>query len=72
MKLNDLRMTGNVYNKIDADTWMTAPRLADTPVTSYLDINDLVLFDPKLTAVDEEDDQAVDLLDFFESLNNGR
>lgn len=64
MKLNDLRMTGNVYNRVDADTWMTVPRLADTPVTSFLDVNKLVLFDPALTEMDEENYTA-DLLEFF-------
>ena len=64
MKLDDLRMTGNVYNKVDADTWMTVPRLADTPVTSFLDVNKLVMFDPALTEIDE-DDYTPNLLEFF-------
>lgn len=67
MKLSDLRMTGNIYNRGDADTWMTIPHFSEIPQTSYLDVGRSVLFDAKLVEDDGDMDDQSDLTEFFES-----
>lgn len=67
MKLSDLRMTGNVYNRGDADTWMTIPHFSEIPQTSYLDVSRSVLFDTKLIEDDGTAEDPSNLTDFFES-----
>ena len=44
MKLLNSQMSGNAYNKADADTWMTAPKFAQTRKSSFLDVNSLTLY----------------------------
>ena len=71
MKLNDLRMTGNVYNKVDDSNFGVLPDSDygdiwpdGTIRHSYLNMRNMVLCDPKLTEIDESK-FTPDLHEFF-------
>ena len=70
MNIFESRMTGNVYNKADAETWRIVPKFSEAKKTSYLDVNDLVLIDEKVL-IDEEgkDPQNIDINGLFDTIN---
>lgn len=67
MKIKETRMEGNLYSKIDAENWMTIPRLAEIPKTSFLDVNKLVVFDKDLLANAKKKIEKSDLEAIFET-----
>lgn len=70
MNIFETKMTGNVYNKADAETWRIIPKFSETKKTSYLDVNALVLIDPKiLTDEDGKESKNIDINELFDSIN---
>ncbi len=69
-ELSQLRMTGNVYNRGDADNWMTIPHFSEVRRTSYYDGDNVVLFDKKLVEDLDAEKQQIDLVSFFKQFNN--
>lgn len=70
MNIFESKMTGNVYNKTDAETWRIIPRFSEAKKTSYLDVNGLVLIDPKILTDEEvKEPQNIDINELFDSIN---
>lgn len=68
MNIPESQMSGNVYNKTDADTWMTAPKLSQTKRTSFIDAQNLVLYDEKfLDGLEEEECKPVDIDNLYKN-----
>lgn len=47
---NISRTSGNVYNKIDKDSWLMYPKLEDVPRTSFIEVSKLALSDSKISS----------------------
>lgn len=48
MKIKESKMEKNLYNKVDAEDWMILPRCSETPTTSFINVNALVLYPEKI------------------------
>lgn len=48
MKIKDSKMEKNQYSKIDADNWMILPTQSEERVTTFIDVQNLVLFPKSL------------------------
>lgn len=70
MKSNEGRMAGNVYNKVDASNWMTIPKFSEIPQTSFLDVNNLVMFDKKFIEDEEARTRKVDFDEMFKEFED--
>lgn len=70
MGLTDLRTAGNVYNKGDAENWMTTPHFSEILSTSYLDVDNVVLFNEELVRDDDAKNKRIDFVDLFKKFNN--
>lgn len=70
MGIFESKMTGNVYNKMDAETWCIIPRFSETKRAVYLDVNDLVLIDPKILTDEKDELQDTDINELFNNINN--
>lgn len=68
MEINNTRMAKNLYNKVDAEKWMTIPKLSEISRTSFYDVDNLVLFDKELLDSAETEDTEIDLAEMFEEL----
>ena len=57
----ELKMTGNVYNKNDASSWMITPKVTRT---SFLDVHNLVYYEGE-QSVESENDVPIDIRKAF-------
>ena len=68
MRLFESRVTGNVYNKIDAENWRVVPKFSRENYTSYIDVNNLVFIDDKILA-SKGSQSEVDVSKLFDEIN---
>lgn len=48
MKIKDSKMEKNQYSKVDAGNWMILPTQSEERVTTFIDVQNLVLFPKSL------------------------
>lgn len=65
MKIKETKMEKNVYSKADAEKWMILPDLSEIKRTSYIDVNDLVLFPKELFDIADDAVECKDSLSLF-------
>ena len=69
-ELSQLRMTGNVYNRGDADKWIVLPHFSESKCTSYYDGDQVVLLHKKLVEDLEAENEQIDLVGFFKQFDD--
>lgn len=65
MNITKSQMAGNVYNRTDADTWMTVPTFAQTRKSSFLDASSLEKYDKNFLEGWDREEAEIDFKDLY-------
>lgn len=58
-------MVGNVYNRTDADTWMTVPTFVQTKKSSFLDASSLEKYNKNFLEGWDKEEAKIDFKDLY-------
>ena len=69
MKIKESKMEKNRYSKVDAEDWMILPECCETPTTSFINDNTLVLYPETLFEnIDAKDLENKCVSDIFKQI----
>lgn len=68
MKIKDSKMEKNQYSKVDADNWMILPTQSEERVTTFIDVQNLVLFPKSLFDNVEKTNKDISFEEIFSNI----
>lgn len=68
MKIKDSKMEKNQYSKVDADSWMILPTQSEERVTTFIDVQNLVLFPKSLFDNVEKTNKDISFEEIFSNI----